>query len=89
MTCPFCGSEAREDSIYDCGSGSSSSERSIVCRVRETRRLRIRIADIDDEAAEWKHYAEALERIGDEMKHAARTCHVVKWEARRARRPQP
>ena len=86
MNCPFCWADARSEWGYQCGSGPSRQQRSIECREREIRRLRVRVADIDDEAHDWREYAKALERIGDEMKH---TCDATKWDARRARRPQP
>lgn len=38
---------------------------------------------------ELEEYVHGLEVIGDEMKQAARTCDSVKWDAQRARRPQP
>jgi hypothetical protein len=89
MNCPFCGADARTDWGYQCGSGPSRQQRSITCREREIRRLRVRVADIDEEAADWKDYAEALERIGDKMKHTASACDVVRWNNRRARKPEP
>jgi hypothetical protein len=42
---------------------------------------RERIATLED-------YTHGLEVIGDDMKQAALTCDVVKWDAQRARRPQ-
>jgi hypothetical protein len=89
MNCRFCGAEARTDYGYQCGSGPNPGQRSHSCWQREVGRLRIRVADLDDEAHDWREYAEALEIIGDGMKHTASACDAVKWNNRRARKPEP
>jgi hypothetical protein len=82
MTCPFCGAQVSSYYGFLCGSGPNHGQRSAACREREIDALKARIATLEE-------YAEALEAIGDKMKDAALTCDAAKWDARRARRPQP
>jgi capsule polysaccharide export protein KpsE/RkpR len=44
---------------------------------------------LSDRIARFEEYAHGLEIIGDEMKQAALKCDATKWDAQRARRPQP
>lgn len=99
MTCPFCGESqvsARSRSMsFRCGTWATqghvgvSYDRGKDCLAREVSSLRRRVANLDDEARDWREYAEALERIGEGMKHTASACDAVKWNNRLARRPEP
>ena len=94
MNCPFCGANANRytpkfaRARFYCGTvlwdgrEAAETDRTIACFRTEGDKLNARITALED-------YANSLEVIGDDMKQAARTCDAVKWDAQRARRPQP
>ena len=88
MNCRFCGAASREDYILECGSGPNPGQRSQACWQREVRRLRIRVADLDGNLAEWQDYAQGLEDVGNEMKEGATTPDQVAWDRQIKRRPK-
>jgi hypothetical protein len=89
MNCPYCRSEARTDLRFACGSGPSASQRSIACREREIRRLRVRVADLDDELVAAKARIARLENACDAMADwlGVDSWHATIWRAAKEAQP--